>query len=390
MLYYQSVILVSLMSLMVLCILVRTNGRIREEKKNLLYVTYAMIAVSALAEWIGLRLDGLETLPKWPLMIAKCVDYTFTPMAGGALARQLGSNNYRKKAMTGLLICNAVLQVVSCFFGWMVRIDEHNVYSHGPLYWVYIVIYLAVIVLLIVEFIRYGKAYQRQNRIALYAIIVVVIVGIAAQELLGSEVRTSYMALTFGAALMFIHYSEFYQMASDDRIREQEITMSTDTLTGMLNRYAYAKALENFDTMERLPANTAAFSIDINGLKEANDNFGHAEGDKLICGAARCILRVFDKIGRCYRTGGDEFIVLARADRAQAEAALEKLDAEARLWTEETGQELSLAAGYALAREHADMSAEKLVIEADQAMYVEKNQYYREHAERVSQRRRDH
>lgn len=388
MLYYSSVILLSLIALTALCILVRANGRIGEDRKRLLYLTYVLIAVSAVAEWTGLRLDGAENLPKWPLMTAKCADYIFTPLAGGALARQLGRKDRWQKAMAVLLVCNAILQIVGCFFGWMVRIDGHNVYSHGPLYWLYIVIYLAVVALLFIEFVLYGKAYQRQNRVALYAIIFLVIAGIAAQELLGSEVRTSYMALTFGAALLFIHYSEFFQMASDDRIREQEIMMNTDALTGMLNRYAYARALEDFDTGERMPEDTAAFSIDINGLKEANDRFGHAVGDKLICGAAQCIRRVFEEIGRCYRTGGDEFVVLARADRAQAEAALEKLAGEAERWSEETGQELSLAAGCALGQDYAAISAEKLVIEADQAMYAEKNRFYREHGESLPVRRR--
>ena len=376
--YYTSIIFLSMLALAVLCILVRENGRIPEENKKLLYLTYLLIALSALFEWIGLQLDGVETLPKWPLRIAKCADYILTPMAGGALVRQMNLRNRWHSVLTGILAVNAVFQIVCCFTGWTVQIDAHNHYSHGPLYGVYICFYLAVIVLFIIEFVLYGKAFQRQNRASLYAIMVLVVAGIAAQELLGSDHRTSYLAMTLGAALLFIHYSEFAQMSSDDRLRKQEIQMSTDALTGMLNRYAYAKALEDYDTRERLPEDTAAFSIDINGLKEANDRYGHAEGDKLICGAAKCINTVFEGTGKCFRTGGDEFIVFANLDRKHAEAAMARLAEESGRWSGTVIKQLQLAAGYALASDHPGISAEKLVIEADQAMYAEKERYYRE------------
>jgi len=379
--YYTSIILLSLMALAVLCILVRENGRISKKNKRLFYLTYLLIALSALCEWTGLQLDGVESLPSWPLRVAKCADYILTPMAGGALVRQMNLRNRWYRVLTAILTANTVFQIICCFTGWTVRIDAHNHYSHGPLYGVYICIYLTVIALLIIEFVLYGKAFHRQNRGSLYAIMVLIFAGIAAQELLGNQARTSYITLTLGAALLFIHYSEFSQMTSDDLLRKQEIQISTDALTGMLNRYAYAKALENYDAADRLPDAFAAFSIDIDGLKTANDMLGHAVGDELICGAAMCINRVFEGTGRCFRTGGDEFIVFADMDRKQADAALARLAAESNRWSGAVIKQLHLAAGYALAGDHAGISAEKLVIEADRAMYADKSRYYRESGE---------
>ena len=376
--YYTSIILLSLMALLVLGVLVHENGRIRKENKRLFYLTYLLIALSALSEWTGLKLDGVENLPKWPLMAAKCADYTLTPMAGGAIIAQMNIRNRWSKALAWLLAANTVFQIIACFGGWTVSIDGHNHYTHGPLYNVYVAVYLSVIAILIVEFILYGKSFQRQNRASLYAVMILVIAGIAAQELLGSEYRTSYMAMTIGAALLFIHYSEFSQMASDDRLREQEKRISTDALTGLLNRYAYAKTLEDYDDEETLPDDLAIFSIDINGLKEANDMLGHAVGDELICGAAECINKVFAENGKCFRTGGDEFIVFAFLNRTQSEKALAKLAYESKRWTGAVIKEIKLAAGFALAADFPGFSAEKLVVEADRAMYVEKSKYYRE------------
>lgn len=372
--YYTSIIALSLASLLVLCILVHENGRIKKEGKRLLYVTYLLIALSAIAEWVGLFLRGNDALPDWPLRIAKCFDYILTPMAGGALIGQINLKNRWSKSVQLLLIGNALLQIVSVFTDWMIRIDEHNNYTHGPLYIVYTAVYVSVIVIVVVEFALYGRAFQKRNRTSLYAIIALILAGIAAQELLGSEYRLSYIALTIGAILLFIHYSEFSQMVSDDRIREQEKQMSTDALTGLQNRYAYAKRLESYD--EAADETLCVFSIDVNGLKVANDTLGHAVGDELICGAADCIARTFEDRGTCFRTGGDEFIVFADMDREEAENALKRLKAYAGAWVGEGIKELRLAAGFALAKDHPGVSAEKLVIEADRAMYEDKSVYY--------------
>ena len=42
----------------------------------------------------------------------------------------------------GVILVNALFQLVSLFTGWMVSIDEAGTYHHGILYPVYIVIYI--------------------------------------------------------------------------------------------------------------------------------------------------------------------------------------------------------------------------------------------------------
>ena len=376
--YYTSIIALSIMTLAVLCILVHENGRINNTDKKLFYTTYLIIALSALAEWTGLKLNGVQDIPKWPLLAAKCADYILTPMSGCAIIAQVSRSKRWRKPLIVLIAANTVFQVIACICGWMIQIDELNRYSHGPLYVVYVVVYLLVLAALLVEFALYGRKFRRQNRVSLYAIITLIVAGIAAQEFLGSEYRTSYIALAIGAALLFIHYSEFDQLAKDDKLHEQDILIATDALTGLLNRYAYARTLESYDESEKLPADLCAFAFDINGLKRANDTMGHAVGDELICGAAECIKRVFGKNGKCFRTGGDEFIVFAKLGREKAKEAQKRIHAEAAGWSGKKISKLDLACGYALAKDHPGISAEKLVIEADQAMYTEKKVYYSE------------
>lgn len=81
-----------------------------------------------------------------------------------------------------------------------------------------------------------------------------------------------------------------------------------DTLTGALNRNAFMIDLEK---PLRIARQLGVVFVDVNGLKETNDNFGHTAGDELIINTFKRIKNVF-KNALKYRTGGDEFIVFCR------------------------------------------------------------------------------
>lgn len=374
--YYTVITLLSIAALLVLCVLVLENGRIPKKQKSLFYLTYLLIGLAAIAEWTGIQMNGNDDIPHWVLMFVKCADYILTPMAGGAIIRQMGIRNVGFKILNGILMVNTAFQIISAFFGWMITIDAHNHYTHGPLYPIYIIEYLCVIAIVVVEFMIYGKGFVSQNRYSLYSIMALVLAGIMIQEVFGGEFRTAYISLTLGAALLFIHYVEFAQLDAENRINAQEKMLNYDALTGLLNRYAYSKALNKYDAGGKLPNDLAAVSIDVNGLKLVNDTLGHAAGDELICGAAKCIKEVFGDVGLAYRTGGDEFIVLANIDREKADALLNQLSDKTNLWDGTLIHNLSLSAGYALVSEYSGVSAEKLVYFADRGMYEEKSRYY--------------
>ena len=82
----------------------------------------------------------------------------------------------------------------------------------------------------------------------------------------------------------------------------------TDSLTGLANRMAFTELTSAVESDES--GRGYIIQFDINNLKKVNDNYGHKEGDKHIKAGARVINDSFGKIGKCYRTGGDEFIVV--------------------------------------------------------------------------------
>ena len=377
---YSATIFLVWASLAVLSVLVRENGRIPREDKWRFYLAYFLIAISSAAEWVGVQLNGNMQIPQEVLLAVKTMDYICTPLAGAAIVAPMKPEGAFYKAMLGILAFNTVFQLTSAFVGGMVVINLDHYYSHGPWYMIYMMVYIAILILVIIEFAIYSRAFKRRNQLALWSIMALVFAGIAAQEVLGSDYRIAYLSITIGAAMLFIHYVEFSQIASDERIEWQKKQLATDNLTHVRSRVPYSEALHEYDDPEKVPESMAVFLVDINGLKKVNDAMGHDAGDELICGAAECVSGVFDGRGEVYRIGGDEFVIICDSmNREEAEGYKAILANVAGQWTGVKAEYLSLSSGFALASEHRDLSLARLIRVADQRMYAEKEEYYREH-----------
>ena len=76
-------------------------------------------------------------------------------------------------------------------------------------------------------------------------------------------------------------------MAGKEKYEKEKFryTSNTDELTRCYNRRAYEEDINKLD----LTKEWVYVSMDINGLKNANDSFGHAAGDELIRAAADCM-----------------------------------------------------------------------------------------------------
>jgi len=94
--------------------------------------------------------------------------------------------------------------------------------------------------------------------------------------------------------------------------KELEKIAMTDPLTGVFNRTAFEKRLE--EDMERFRGGGPPFSLiilDMDNLKDINDSFGHDTGDRAIKEMVSVIKEVFRKDDFICRIGGDEFAIVA-------------------------------------------------------------------------------
>ncbi len=137
-----------------------------------------------------------------------------------------------------------------------------------------------------------------------------------------------------------------------------------DSLTGLPNRYSYNEFLKR-----EIPNNQIAcvFMLDINDLKYENDTYGHDKGDELIKHASQCIREAFGEGSFCFRTGGDEFVVILNNVKKEDISNIKK-----NFFEVEKKYNVSIAIGYSYSDNVKEIGYEKLVIEADGMMYKNK------------------
>ncbi|MBO6108134.1 MAG: GGDEF domain-containing protein [Eubacterium sp.] len=160
------------------------------------------------------------------------------------------------------------------------------------------------------------------------------------------------------------------------RIINEHKNANTDAMTGFHNRRAFENDIKRYSSGVYEPT-LVCVSMDLNGLKKANDTLGHDAGDKLIKGAASCISQCFGNYGDIYRVGGDEFVGLLFADEDRLTMMRVDFMEATENWSGENDMELSVSCGYVRVAENENLSFDELIKLADDRMYENKNEYYR-------------
>ena len=244
-----------------------------------------------------------------------------------------------------------ILNIVSIFTGIVSSIDANDTLVRGPLWtipYIAVGLYSAVLIYLLI---------RRSNK-RLIEIVPIIFLAFS----LGSglvlpfifrEAYASIFCVTIAIAL-FAYY-EFSVLSLTKK----------DSLTGLLNRHAYYADISNDPK-----SITALISIDMNGLKEINDNDGHAAGDEALITLALCFMRPLKNKQSGYRVGGDEFIIVCR--KTPEEDVLQLVE-KIKKYVSETKYTCSI--GYAINPDGSKPIAE-LLKESDEMMYSEKDRFY--------------
>ncbi len=148
----------------------------------------------------------------------------------------------------------------------------------------------------------------------------------AAGHIVWVAIHTTLIRDEHGAPAYFLSQIEDISARRRSELRLRHMA-DHDSLTGLLNRRAYERRLEDhLRRGERYGHDGAVLVIDLDDFKEVNDTLGHRAGDELIvrvAGALATRLRESDTLARL---GGDEFAILTpTGGAAEAERLAESL-----------------------------------------------------------------
>ncbi len=149
----------------------------------------------------------------------------------------------------------------------------------------------------------------------------------------------------------------------------------TDELTGVYNRRGFQVVADRqLRLARRNHWGALLFFVDVDGLKQINDSFGHLEGDAALVQTVEALERTFRDSDVIARMGGDEFVVLAIEASGRSETKIrERLEKYLKIINaKESRYAISLTMGVARLDRGGSASIRDLMAQADRVMYEQK------------------
>lgn len=234
-----------------------------------------------------------QTEPVFIRNITSALGYILRPLIFSFFAIVIRRRKEKRYLLVSLpLIINSIVAVASIWTGWVFSFDTANCFHHGPLWILPAVTSAFYLYLMVIWTIRqfYRNGWAGLN----------VIVFITTMCLLASILECFFgyrfifnvtLAICLAAYYSFLHVQIYKR----------------DELTNLLNRRIFYLDVEKYVNRPMV-----VVCLDINNLKKINDESGHEAGDTAILTMVEAFRRVLKPGCTLYRTGGDEFVILAK------------------------------------------------------------------------------
>jgi len=265
----------------------------------------ALIGILVMAAELGsIIFENIWTAHRGPALAANVIGFSLSPFIAIILAKAFSVGRGRIGSLLTIPAwINAILAASSPWTGLIFSINS-DVYERGPLFGVYVAAYLSAYIVLIISSFKAMEYYQCVTKSTFILLVFFSIAGTTVQ-LIWPNLHASMLCITLSLLLFYAHFCM--------------LTQTQDGLTGLLNRNVYDRWNKH-----RHHGSGIVIMFDLDGFKMTNDLYGHHWGDACLQNTGRLIRDCFQKLGVCYRVGGDEFCVVCHnADERYIMGALQ-------------------------------------------------------------------
>ncbi|MEG4590193.1 diguanylate cyclase [Microcoleus sp. MOSTC5] len=148
---------------------------------------------------------------------------------------------------------------------------------------------------------------------------------------------------------------------AEEQVRQLSLT---DELTQLHNRRGFfVLAQQQLKVVRRQKSSCCLLFVDLDGLKQLNDNMGHEVGDRAIADAAEILKETCRSSDIVARLGGDEFVIFALNYLENAEELVVRLQANIARFNHESNRcyQLSMSIGIQCCIPDCETSLEQLI-----------------------------
>lgn len=154
-------------------------------------------------------------------------------------------------------------------YGLVFSVSRENLYARGAYFYIYVAMYYAAMLYLMVATVRTAAAFQNRSRMLIYPLTLFLGAETVIQLALPA-LHVTWLCVTLLSVLYYIYCSEMWNQL--------------DALTGLLNQNSYLNR-----TAEMRRSGGVLVVFDVDDFKQINDRYGHLQGDVCLAEIADCI-----------------------------------------------------------------------------------------------------
>lgn len=337
-----------------LIMFILTNSNF-EEKTNHLFLASALCILILIAEETWEVQFAQQTTQSQMRVLLSAIGYTLRPTAVYFLVLIIYQKTLKHISILSIpIIINAIVSFSALFCNWAFWYTPNNEFVRGPLGVIPFIVAGFYVIMLLYRTIKESRKGSVVEVMILCSIGFLTVIATIMESVFGFRgIQTACGGISITFFYLFLHTNQ----------------NNRDPLTGALTRRKFYLDGAKYNNIL-----TAVISLDLNDLKELNDEYGHLEGDKALISITQIVKKYMNKNSALYRTGGDEFMILCyRMDEEKVKNLISHLQNDMQRTS------YRCAFGYAL---HNSQKALDLTCQiADSAMYenkaVMKNRLYK-------------
>jgi len=224
-----------------------------------------------------------------------------------------------------------------------------------------------------------NAATPRHALLLLILIAVPFAAGLARSPIEGMTVAAMLIIPWVASLYLFVEQNHASMLRMIKAERRAHALAITDELTGLFNRMHFTERRAKLDARDARKAGYCFLSLDLDGFKQINDQYGHVFGDTVLKNIALAIRSCVKGRDLVARYGGEEFVVLLPSTAlAGATVLAEQIRATiagARIRRGSSHENVgAITVSLGVAAWHPGEALESLIDRADKALYCSKRE----------------
>ena len=225
--YFFILTTIDLFVLGFMCLLTRLSESLNKKQKRGFLLAFALIACISVLEVITIVVDGAPPGYRWLNILSNYLGFGLTPAVPLCLVYVLDKKSIIRRVFKAAVCCEGaylLFLAATLPYGLVFSVSRENLYARGAYFYIYVAMYYAAMLYLMVATVRTAAAFQNRSRMLIYPLTLFLGAETVIQLAL-PELHVTWLCVTLLSVLYYIYCSEMWNQL--------------DALTGLLNQNSY-------------------------------------------------------------------------------------------------------------------------------------------------------